>query len=360
MANNRIFYACQAVFIGKTGHTPAAVGSPSTAGRFMEGVQSVGITSNFTLDQAFELGQIQIYENSEEVADIEVTLEKVLDGKPLLYGQACGNSVKDNMVAAGKNRSDVYLGVYADTVSSTSGASVGAVVMCSGMYISSVSYTYPTDGAATESITLVGNDKFWSDNTAGVVPNPDTSYGASPTTGLDGSDTSTSASNAPATGSPTGSGLVRRQKVDIKNSTIPAEISNPMGTTSTDKSKGYHISSISVSADFGRESILELGSFGPYHRYAGYPIEVTAEFEVTAVSGDLVNVSGTAENLNNREIVIKDDGGHVIDLGTQNKLSSVSYSGGDTGGGNATCTYSYSTFNDLKVHGGGSYYTSGS
>ena len=348
MANNRIFYACQAVFIGKTGHTPDA---PAAAGRFMQGVQSVGITSNFTLDQAFELGQIEIYENSEEVADIEVTLEKVLDGKPLLYGQACGNSVKTNMVAAGKNRSDVYLGVYADTVSSTDSESVGAVVMCSGMYISSVSYTYPTDGAATESVTLVGNDKYWSDNIAGVVPNPDTSYGASPATGLDGSDSSTTNN---------GSGLVRRQKVDIKNSTIPAEISNPMGTTSTDKSKGYHISSISISADFGRESILELGSFGPYHRYAGYPIEVTAEFEVTAVSGDLVNVSGTAENLSDRTIVIKDDGGHVIDLGTKNKLSSVSYSGGDTGGGNATCTYSYSTFNDLKVHGGGAYYTSGS
>ena len=349
MANNRIFYACQAVFIGKTGHTPDA---PAAAGRFMQGVQSVGITSNFTLDQAFELGQIEIYENSEEVADIEVTIEKVLDGKPLLYGQACGNSVKTNMVAAGKNRSDVYLGVYADTVSSTDSESVGAVVMCSGMYISSVSYTYPTDGAATESVTLVGNDKYWSDNIAGVVPNPDTSYGASPATGLDGSDSSTTNN---------GSGLVRRQKVDIKNSTIPAEISNPMGTTSTDKSKGFHISSISISADFGRESILELGSFGPYHRYAGYPIEVTAEFEVTAVSGDLVNVSGTAENLSDRTIVIKDDGGHVIDLGTKNKLSSVSYSGGDTGGGNATCTYSYSTFNDLKVHdGGGLYYTSGS
>ena len=354
MANNRIFYACQAVFIGKTGHTPAA---PASAGRFMQGVQSVGITSNFTLDQAFELGQIEIYENSEEVADIEVTIEKVLDGKPLLYGQACGNSIKTNMVAAGKNRSDVYLGVYADTVSSTDSESVGAVVQCSGMYISSVSYTYPTDGAATESITLVGNDKYWSDNLNTGVINPDTSYGASPATGLDGSDASDGASNGSATN---GSGLVRRQKVDIANSTIPAEISAPMGTTSSDKSKGFHISSISISADFGRESILELGSFGPYHRYAGYPIEVTAEFEVTAVSGDLVNVSGTAENLTDRTIIIKDDAGHIIDLGTKNKLSSVSYSGGDTGGGNATCTYSYSTFNDLKVDGGGTYYASGS
>jgi hypothetical protein len=352
MPNNRIFYACQAVAIGKTGHTPQAVGSPATAVRFMQGVQSVGITSNFTLDQAFELGQIQIYENSEEVADIEVTLEKVIDGKPLLYGQACGDSIKTNMVAAGKNRCDVYLGVYPDTVANTDTTSVGAVVMCSGMYVSSVSYTFPVDGNATESVTLVGNDKFWSDNTAGVVPNPDTSYGAAPATPMDGNDTSTVAP---------GSGLVRRSQVDIVNSTIPAEVAQ--GTAylnDTSKSAGAHINSISVSADFGRESIMELGSFGPYHRYAGFPIEVTSEFEVTAVSGDLVNVSGTAENLNARTVIIKDDAGTIINLGTQNKLSSVSYSGGDTGGGNATCTYSYSTFNDLLVDGGGTYYTSGS
>jgi hypothetical protein len=41
--------------------------------------------------------------------------------------------------------------------------------------------------------------------------------------------------------------------------------------------------------------------------------------------------------------------GYMIDLGTKNKLTSVNYTGGDTGGGNATITYSYQTFNYLKV-----------
>ena len=36
-------------------------------------------------------------------------------------------------------------------------------------------------------------------------------------------------------------------------------------------------------------------------------------------------------------------------LGNKNKLSSVTYGGGDAGGGNATVTYSYSTFNDFTV-----------
>ena len=31
----------------------------------------------------------------------------------------------------------------------------------SGMYVSSVAYSYTVDGSATESVTLVGNDRFW-------------------------------------------------------------------------------------------------------------------------------------------------------------------------------------------------------
>ncbi len=82
-----------------------------------------------------------------------------------------------------------------------------------------------------------------------------------------------------------------------------------------------------------------------------FPFEITSEFETISTTGDLVGVSGDYENLSNRTIVIKDSAGTVLDLGTKNKLSSVSYTGGDTGGGNATVTYSYSTFNKLDVTG---------
>jgi hypothetical protein len=41
--------------------------------------------------------------------------------------------------------------------------------------------------------------------------------------------------------------------------------------------------------------------------------------------------------------------GSRFDLGTKNRLSSVNYTGGDAGGGNATTTYSFSTYNDLTV-----------
>ena len=336
MANNRIFYACQAVAVCKNGHTPTGGASANVA--FIKGVQSVGITTNFTLEQAFELGQVEIYENSEDIADIEVTIEKLIDGEKLIYLSAVGNTGKTNVVSASTSQCDVYLAIYADTLTSTSGATPTKVVMCSGMYVSSISYTYPVDGNATESVTLVGNDKYWSgfSGGAGAAANPATSFG-SPATNLDGADT-------PA------SGLIRRINVDVAGSTLPAEVVTQGSASSR------HIQNISVSADFGREDLLELGRFGPYYKYATFPFEVTSEFEVNATAGDLINASGAGENLTDRSIVIKDDAGTVIDLGSKNKLTSVSYSGGDTGGGNATVSFSYSTFNDIKVNGGGTYY----
>ena len=139
----------------------------------------------------------------------------------------------------------------------------------------------------------------------------------------------------------------------MDQSTIPAEVKSQRDATNiVGSSDGQHIQSISVSADFGQDSIQELGRFGPYTRYATFPIEVSTDFEVMATYGDLVSVSGSNKNLQNRSIVIKDTAGTVINCGGRNKLTSVSYSGGDTGGGNATITYSYSTFNDLSVCGG--------
>ena len=114
----------------------------------------------------------------------------------------------------------------------------------------------------------------------------------------------------------------------------------------------FHIQSMSVSTDMSQENIMELGRFGPYHRFASFPLEVTCEFEVIATSGDLQSVSGNGTNLSGEEIRIQDSAGTVLNLGTKNKLSSVSYSGADTGGGNATVSYSYSNYNSLTVEGG--------
>ena len=331
-SNQRIFYAVQSVAI-----TPRGT-DPITAAHMVHGLQSVGMSSTFTLDQVFEMGQIEIYENIEEVADIEVTLEKVIDGYKLIYDLATGGACKTSIVSASKARSDVYLAVFDDGQDHATGVPQ-TVCMNSGMYVSSVSYSYSIDGSATESVTLVGNDRFW--NTSSVVKNPSAIWTSNPSTNIDGTD-------API------SGVVRRTDVLLgaAGSTVPAEVDLNKGDDPLGNSSNRKIQSISVSTDFGQENIQELGRFGPYHRYATFPIEVTCEFEVVSASGDLISVSGSHPNLQDRTIIIKDTAGTVLNLGTKNKLSSVSYSGGDTGGGNATVSYSYSNFNVLNVDGG--------
>ncbi|GAH00289.1 unnamed protein product, partial [marine sediment metagenome] len=60
--NKRIYYAVHQVGLKED----------ADAGAFTEihGVQSVGMTTNFNLDQVFELGQLAIYENIEEIPDV--------------------------------------------------------------------------------------------------------------------------------------------------------------------------------------------------------------------------------------------------------------------------------------------------
>ena len=333
--NPRIFYAVQSVAI-----TPMGT-APITAAHIVHGLQSVGMSSTFTLDQVFEMGQIEIYENIEEVADIEVTLEKVVDGYKLIYDLATNGECKTSLVSASKQRSDVYLAVFDDGQDHATGTPQ-TVCMNSGMYVSSVAYAYSIDGSATESVTMVGNDRFW--NTKSFGTDPTAIWVSNPSTNIDGTD-------APL------SGVVRRVDVKVSECKLPPIVTRQMGSDRTvGFSSGIHLQSINVSTDFGQENIQELGRFGPYFRYATFPIEVTCEFEVMATSGDLVSVSGTHPNLTNNDIEIVDTAGTVLNLGTagagKNKLSSVSYSGGDTGGGNATITYSFSNFNVLLVNGG--------
>ena len=121
--NDRIFYACQAVAIAPTGTTTL------TGAMVAKGVQSVGMTSSFNLEQVFEFGQIQIYENIEGVVDVEVTVEKVIDGEKLLYLMGSNNVGKTDLVGATKERTDVYLAIYSDGASQVASTNKQSVVM---------------------------------------------------------------------------------------------------------------------------------------------------------------------------------------------------------------------------------------
>ncbi len=346
-ANNRIFYACQAVAFGRYVDPPTG-STPPYALVAAHGVQSVGINTSFNLEQAFELGQISIYENIEGLPDVEVTVEKVLDGYPLLYhlatsGAAFASPSTNSLVGRTKERCNVALGIYADDKEAVSGAAPVEVFM-SGMYVNSISYTLPVDGNSTESVTLVGNSKGWF-TSGGTLTNSWTQQ------------TSIAQGLKFNADSPIGSGgIQRREDVLMASSILPKSIYGVDNSTSagnnwnsTSLKPKAHIQNISISTDLGREDILELGSKEPYYRSATFPVEVTCEFEVIAVSGDFINAYANGDNTSTEVIKIVLRDGTTFDLGDENRLSSVNYTGGDAGGGNATITYSFSTFNDLTV-----------
>ena len=394
MSNKRIFYASQSIHL-----QPVSTGSngdyrnPGTYltygdGRWVQprGLQSAGISTTFNNTPVSQLGTLQVYSQTENVPQIEVTLNKVLDGTAPLYC-LCTAKVSEgstsNLTAANMNLTEisnnmvnVRFAVFSDTNSYATG-NMTSYTFCSGMYLSRVSYSFPVEGAASEEVTLVGTSKVWTTG-AGHIS----------------SDEANITSNDNAT--PQGSGanyVVRRQfialtgggaytyptrgtdgKIDLSNlgtlatsSVLPTGKGGiPLNDAETNpKLKTPMIQNITISANLNRENINELGYFGPYYKYTSFPIEVTSEFQVVSTSGDMVNAddfnSSTASctttdyrNLEDKEIAIKICGltssdYMIIDLGTKNKLTSINYTGGDTGGGNATTTYSFQTFNKLNI-----------
>ena len=325
MPNDRIYYACQAVAI-----SPTNTVSESQVAR---GVQSVGINTSFNLEQVFELGQLEIYENIEGLPDVEITLEKVIDGHKLLWTLATAGAVNPNSLSSrAKSRCNVTLGIFSEDNDFVAGNTPPVEVYCSGMFVGSCSYTFPVDGNATESITLVGNNKAWLTSNQRL--------GTANLGNLDNADTPDLAQG----------GVQRRENFILASSIIPVSVKGVTSNTAGGANNGdVHLQTISVSVDFGREDLLELGQKAPYVRTANFPIEVTCDIEVISVSGDFVTAVEGSDNTTQEVILLVLQNGMQVNLGSGNRLSSVSYGGGDAGGGNVTCTYSYSTFNAFAI-----------
>jgi len=330
MANKRLYWAIMAAGLAPDG---------SSTFEEIHGLQTAGMNTTFNLEQIFELGQLPIYENVEDVPDIEVTLEKVLDGYPLIYHLATPNATSSTLAGRSTGKATFSMSLFDDTKDFASGTPI-AQVTCSGMFVSSLNYTFPVDGNCTEAVTLVGNNKVWSLSGFTFSGNI-----------FDGND-------SPA------SGVQRRQNVVFGSganvSLLPWGAGGIPGVSAGGfnmESNGIYnasVQNITVSADLGRESINELGRRNPYFRYVTFPVEVTTDIEIISKTGDLVEateagVAGNGNNLFNQRIRVLLKDGTIVDTGSKNKLSSVSQTGGEAGGGNQTITYSYSTFNELSV-----------
>lgn len=330
MPNTRVFYPCHYIAI-----SPNDWGSGFSA---VHGVQTVSLQTTFNLQQTFELGQLEIYENLETVPSIELSIEKVLDGYPLIYHLATQGATSKTLLNRSNRKCDAVLSIFSDAQDSSSGTAVRQALV-SGLFINSLSYAMRNDGSFTESVTLVGNDKAWRSNSfffTGAFDNTD----------------------APA------SGVQRRQNVKMGSglncSVFPTDIP---GLTANGTGSGYnhangstynvHFQNISISCNLNRNSLFELGKRREFYKFAQFPTQVTCEISILAAGSnpsDGVNAVGdSTANLTDQSIVIKLDDSTVFDLGRRNKLSSISYSGGDASGGEVTISYSYSNFNTLNI-----------
>lgn len=353
MANNRIYYPIQQLAFRKPG---------TSVFREAHGVQSCQMTTTFNLEQAFSFSQLAIYENIEGIPSVEVQVSKLLDGYIPLYLLATASSntgaglSSPSLAGRAVAETIMQLGIWSETDQAVNGSPKTYVEM-SGLAVSSSSFNFPVDGNFTEDITLQGNVKLWNTYSAGSCAAPWTLTAAT------GSPNFASNDDAPQ-----GSGGVNRRENMIFASTLaqandadytrlPGDI---FGVTASGVASGIvNVTSITVSTDISREELFKLGSRSPYAKSATFPIEVTCDIEVISVSGDQVNAIDdcggaasactTATNLSDRIIRLATCEGTRIYLGAKNKLSSVSYGGGDAGGGNVTVTYSYTTFNDYTV-----------
>ena len=344
------------------------------------GIQSVGFSTSVAFEPMFQLGQTEVYGRMEtQSPQVECTISKAIDGSQMLYTTVNGGHTAANNKAPAElagNQVQIALGVYAESVPYASG-NTQAAVHCSGMYVSNVQIQLPLDGVATEQLTLVGDTRRWLDSTNPIAAN-------------------LGSSTRDVIGSGSAPSSYQRWTLDKDGSSLPLGVS------------GYPLQSVNVTMAIGREVIQELGTRGKYCRYATFPFEVTSEFEVIAgrhrtgddgvsgsdqalvVSGyDFRNYAGYAcasasvydttsdgspdplgaagvdngeidGGFRNQEIKVKlcgaTTGDHlIIDLGAKNRITSVNYAGGDTGGGNVTLTYSFQNYNYLQLNGTGSY-----
>lgn len=335
------------------------------------GVQNVGLNLSFSLSQVFELGQLSIYENREDLPQVEVTAEKVLDGWCPLYLLSTSTASAPDLAGRSAARANLMVGIWQETTSTATG-SVPQVRTCmaSGTYISSVAYNFPVDDNFSESVTWVGNDLFWSDSSGAPVkaqfPAFDNTFlGSDRPFSSNGSGGVNRRENIIMTNAAAASfdsnGAQRNMDVSVFPRDIPGISSSGLNPLDIDGFPTAKLQSISVSVDFGREEILQLGVRGPYYRFLQTPTEVTCSIDVLATSG--VGVSATQAgiyqgaagtctyryNLVDNTIRVATCEGLRLYLGKSNKLTSVNDQGGGTDGGNRTTTFSYSNFNDFTV-----------
>ncbi len=338
MPNVRVYYANSALYVKPI--------DDSGAYGFVHGVQTCTDTFNIQAQTINEWGQIEPYEQIEDLPEGTIQVERVLDGCSPLYTLATEGASSASLTGRQDEKSVVCIGIYdssADYVSNTP----TRVIEFSGLNVNSIGYNFSVDGPFTESVGFVGNYR---------LPHTTASYGSIPT------NPTSSGRDEPCALTSCSGGVQTRENIDFTGTyrtLLPTDIPGVSSSGTVTLVNGcptVPIQSISINCDLSREAIRELGCRGTYARLAQFPVDVTCEIVVLSQSGDSVSITelGTFDgcdysNAPPQRMRVKTTEGLVVDVGDKIKLTSVSTQWGSSDGGNATYTLTYTGKSVMSV-----------
>ena len=321
---NRVFYACQAVFVD---------------GTYLKNVQSVGVDYSADAESISDTGRSQVFGDRYNKPEVTITIERHLrSGDTHFYTIGTG-SYEDSYLLKNSNLGIAgWTGLKEYEIGLTYGDDTtisGSVDSVKFEYclVTEISYDFSVDGIFTESITLVTNNL--TKQSAGSIP----ALGESGT-------------------------LMRKQNFDTQNSIFPTEVDAAILTTADDGTKIRVIQSIAINLSVSYSELADTGfwrgsnqgnnpSEQNKYKYVETPVEVTCE--ISAIARKSVQQDILISDNNNifmgtfptpdRQIVLKFDN-IIFDLGSKNYCTGVGFSGGDTGGGNVEMSFSYTNDNN--------------
>lgn len=331
--NNRVFWPTQSVGI--------APQSAPTTFQTVRGLQSVGLSARVPITFIHEMGNGPAYDSYEEVPEVEISLEKVLDGYAPLHTLVTQGAASADLFGRAPQFCSVAISIHRDNRQRADGAQ-NAQCTVNKAYESSVSYNYSNNGPFRETVSLVSDNATWLTSTFTYTGH------------VSGNGVASLVPEAPE-------GVNRRQHLVMDECLFPISIPGIIDTgleintnpeITIDGCTQFRVSfeSISVSANLGRTGQTELGRKGVYCRYVEFPVTVTTNFEFRSKMGAHVNLDPEAENLTEEPILLILEEGLVLDLGTRNRLTSWSQTGADAGSqGDQMLSFSYENQSELTV-----------
>lgn len=324
MANNRIFWACQAVTVD---------------GSFLEGVQSVGVSGNTPTNTLDDSGRPQSnfkYETKDKV--FEVSISRVLSRTSSLFHSWSGKPIKPGNIGWGGSGNDdiesfdITILYGPDTISNIGNGSTIATTYHKCI-ITNLSYNLTVDGIMTEDITLESRRT-----------------------------TTTSAGSAglPSAGNIDSGNIIKRQDVSFTLPDLVEDVIFNNDPLSVNGQSVYGIQNITLEMSITYDRLNDIGVWRGYDNtneinkwtYVQTPIGVTCGITAIARKSRIpsINMGETNQEIQATNQITISAGDFTWNLGDKNFLADFSVQGGDTGGGNAEVTFTYvNVNNDFSV-----------